>query len=101
MPSADEVLEDDVKFESDDSANDVNDDDGDEFEVACEQALIFVVIIDVARAAKRELRVGERSEPARGLAPLAGSLRSPTRNSRLRRSRHIDYNNENESLLAG
>ena len=32
MPSADEVLEDDVKFESDDSANDVNDDDGDEFE---------------------------------------------------------------------
>ena len=34
MPSADEVLEDDVKFhfESDDSDNDVNDDDGDEFE---------------------------------------------------------------------
>ena len=34
MPSADEVLEDDVKFhlESDDSDNNVNDDDGDEFE---------------------------------------------------------------------
>ena len=46
----------------------------------------------------RELRIGERSEPARG---LARGLRSPIRNSRLRRSRHIDYNNENESLLAG
>ena len=33
--------------------------------------------------------------------PLAGSLRSPTRNSRLRRLCHIFYNNENESLLAG
>ena len=34
MLSADEILEDDVKFhlESDDSDNDVNDDDGDEFE---------------------------------------------------------------------
>ena len=35
MPSPDEVLKDDVEFhlESDDSGNDVYDDDGDEFEV--------------------------------------------------------------------
>ena len=59
------------------------------YHLACEQALIFVVIMDVARAAKPRVK------------SLAGLLRSPTRNSRLRRSRHIHYNNENESLYAG
>ena len=56
------------------------------YHLACEQALIFVVIMDVARAAKPRVK------------SLAGSLRSPTL---FRRSRHIHYNNENESLHAG
>ena len=52
--------------------------------LACEQAVIFVVIIiDVARAAKPRVT---------RLAP---------RQLVTRRSCHIDYNNENESLLAG
>ena len=78
--------------------------------LACEQALIFVIIKDVARAAKprvtsrRAQRAGERSGTRNEISrarPLAGSLRSPTRNSRLRRSCHIFYNNDYESLLAG
>ena len=61
--------------------------------LACEQALIFVVIKDVVRAAKPRVKVPD-------LSPARCARRLVTRDFAARATSFIT-DNENESLLAG